>query len=111
MDIQFKEYPRVSVGTVAGRIDAATSGEFESKLNDEINKGYSNIVLDMHDVDFLGSAGLRILNLTKAAAESGGGKLVICDPSQQVVESLKIAGFYDVVIPVIENREEAIASM
>ena len=109
MEIQTVEYKRVSVVSVTGRIDSATAREFESDLNDLTSKGKNNIVLDLGEVDFISSAGLRVLVTTRKAVRSAGGNLVLANPSQRVKETLEIAGL-DVLFDEFEDREAAVAS-
>ncbi len=109
MEIQTVEYKRVSVVTVTGRIDSATARDFESELNDLTSKGKNNIVLDLGEVDFISSAGLRVLVTTRKAVRSAGGNLVLAGPSERVKETLEIAGL-DVLFDEFEDREAAVAS-
>ncbi len=109
MDIEVKEYKRVSVVTVAGRIDGATSGDFENELNTLTEAGRVNLVLDLGAVEFISSAGLRVLVTTRKAVKGAGGEVRLAQPSVQVVETLEIAGL-DVLFEVFPNREAAIAA-
>jgi anti-sigma B factor antagonist len=109
MDIQITDHKRVSVVAVSGRIDGSTAGEFEAALTGVTDAGNNNIVLDMSDVDFVSSAGLRVLVNARKAVNSGGGKIVLAEPSQQVVETLDIAGL-DVLFEQFDDRETAIGT-
>jgi anti-anti-sigma factor len=70
MDIQVTDHKRVSVVTILGRIDGSTAGEFETALTGVTDAGNNNIVLDMSDVDFVSSAGLRVLVNTRKVVNS-----------------------------------------
>jgi anti-sigma B factor antagonist len=109
MDIQIADHKRVSVITVSGRIDGSTAGEFEAALTGVTEGGKYNIVIDMSDVDFVSSAGLRVLVNTRKAVNSAGGKIMLAEPSQQVVETLDIAGL-DVLFEQFDDRETAIGT-
>lgn len=108
MEIDVKEYKRVSVIAVSGRIDSATSSEFENELNNLTETGRVNLVLDLSAVEFISSAGLRVLVTTRKAVKSAGGDVVLAKPSTQVNETLEIAGL-DVLFEKFPNREEAVA--
>jgi len=108
MEIEVKEYKRVSVLTVTGRIDSATSNEFESKLNELTEAGRVNLVLDLSNVEFISSAGLRVLVTTRKGVKGAGGDVVLAKPSSQVIETLEIAGL-DVLFEKYDTREEAVA--
>jgi anti-sigma B factor antagonist len=109
MDIQIADHKRVSVITVSGRIDGSTAGEFEAALTGVTEAGNKNIIIDMSDVDFVSSAGLRVLVNTRKAVNSAGGKILLAEPSQQVVETLDIAGL-DVLFEQFDDRETAIGT-
>ena len=109
MEITVNEYKRVAVITVTGRIDSATSAEFESTINDVIEKGKHNLVLDLSDIEFLSSAGLRILVTTRKALQAAGGDVVLAEPSDRVVETLDTAGL-NVLFERYDTREAAIAA-
>ena len=109
MEITTKEYKRVVVITVTGRVDSATAGEFESSVKEVIESGKINLVSDMAEVEFLASAGLRVLVTTRKTVQGAGGDIVIAQPSQRVVETLDIAGL-DVLFTTFPDRESAIAS-
>ncbi|MBN2555386.1 MAG: STAS domain-containing protein [Anaerolineales bacterium] len=109
MEITQKEYKRVNAVEIAGRIDSATSGEFESVLVDLAERGRNNIVLDMSAVEFISSAGLRVLVTIRKAVQSAGGDVVLAAPSERVTDTLEIAGL-DVLFTTYPDRESAIAS-
>lgn len=108
MEIQIQEYKRVAVVTLGGRIDSASSAELENALQDLINKGKRNLVLDMAQVAFLSSSGLRVMvNAYKACKETG--TLCVAQPSERAASSLSIAGI-DSLFTIYPSREAAIAS-
>ncbi len=109
MEIQITDHKRVSVVAVTGRVDGSTAAEFEAALNGVTDAGQFNIILDMSDVDFVSSAGLRVLVNTRKTVTSAGGKLVLAEPSEQVVETLDIAGL-DVLFEQFPDRETAIGT-
>jgi anti-anti-sigma factor len=109
VEIETQEHKRVVVITVEGRIDSATAADFEDALNDFTEQGKNNIVLDLSEVDFISSAGLRVLVTTRKAVKSAGGDIVLASSSEQVQETLEIAGL-DVLFDQFPDRETAIGS-
>lgn len=109
MEIEVKEYKRVAVVTVSGRVDSATAGEFETALKDLIETGKIRLAIDMADVEFLASAALRVLVTARKAVQGSGGDLVIAQPSQRVIDTLEIAGL-DVLFTSYADRESAIGA-
>jgi anti-anti-sigma factor len=109
VDIQTQEHKRVVVISVKGRIDSATASEFEDALNEFTQQGKNNIVLDLSEVDFISSAGLRVLVTARKAVKGTGGEIVFANSSEQVVETLEIAGL-DVLFDQYPDREMAVGS-
>lgn len=109
MEITTKEYRRVSVVSVSGRIDTATSTQFEETIKDLIDRGQFNLVMDLAEVDFLSSSGLRILVTTRKKLREMGGDIVLANPSQRASDSVEIAGL-DKLFASYLTREEAIGS-
>ena len=77
MDISHKQLERVDVLKVAGRVDHQTAPDLEKALREVINQGRHNIVVDLSDVSYISSAGLKALQSTAKSARSGliGGDL------------------------------------
>ena len=85
MEISTKEYRRVAVVSVSGRIDTSTSAQFEETITELIDKGHFNLVMDFSEVEFLSSSGLRILVTTRKKLREMGGDVVLANPLGEVV--------------------------
>lgn len=109
MEISREAYKRVTVITVSGRVDSSTADQFEAAVADELKSGQRNLTFDLSQVEFLSSAGLRILVMSRKEAQKSGGVVRLADPSDRVKETLEIAGL-DVLFESFPSREEAIAA-
>lgn len=109
MEISVQEYKRLAVVTVKGRVDSATSGELESTIRSLLDRGQANLVLDLGEVDFLSSSGLRVLVSALKDARSAGGELCLARPASQAADAIAIAGL-DALFKTHPDRESAIAS-
>ena len=79
----------------AGRLDTATAPEFEKQLG-EILQGVSELVLDMKKVEYVSSAGLRvILKVQKIMFNQGTMKLI--GVNESVMEVFEITGFSNIL--------------
>jgi len=114
LEINITEEGEVSILHLNGPVDANTQGDLEARAEEVINNGVSNLVFDLAGVTFLGSAGLRALNVI--AIKFGGGNLSekyahirLANPSDEVRRILKNLGFDD-FIGVHENLQQAIES-
>lgn len=66
---------------LAGRLDTNTAPELESELKLD---GVSEIAFDFSELDYISSAGLRVLMTAQKAMMAGGGKMTIAHPNDMV---------------------------
>ena len=106
----------VTVLRVEGDIDAATHKELQDKGSEVIEEGATNILLDLSDVHYMGSAGFRaihaITNMLDHAETVGISKskhLKLFNPSDEVSRVIKTLGF-DSFLEIYRDRVEAINS-
>ena len=92
LDVNTETLKRVNLITVSGRVDSNTAHELEEQLQESIDQGRCNLVLDMSRVEYLSSAGLRILVSTLRSCKRKGGDVRIALPSERVSEVMALAG-------------------
>lgn len=88
-----------------GRLDAISSPTTEKRIFDYINAGHTKLVLNFFGVDYLSSAGMRMLLSTSKKLKSLSGKLVVCCITSNVMDVLKMSGF-DHVLDLASTEEE-----
>ena len=80
---------------VAGRLDTATSPALEAEVKPALG-GISELVFDFKDLDYVSSAGLRVLlSVHKIMAKQGS--MVIKNVSEDIMEVFEITGFSDIL--------------
>ncbi len=109
MEIATKDFKRVAVMSVSGRVDSATAPELEGKLRELVEADKTQIVLDLKDVEYMSSAGLRAMVSTLKAVKRVNGDLRISSPSPRVEEVLRLAGLTS-IFSIHPSQEEAVAS-
>lgn len=92
-----------------GRLDSTTAPAFEKQLLEHL-AGQSNLILDFSGLDFISSAGLRVLLLAAKRIGRDDGRFLLCEVSPPVLEVLEISGFLG-MIEVVGSRGEALAEM
>jgi anti-sigma B factor antagonist/stage II sporulation protein AA (anti-sigma F factor antagonist) len=107
MDIAEEQKGDVLIVTVKGRLDAISSPTAERHVFDLINDGANKLILDLSSVDYLSSAGMRMLLSTTKKLKSQSGKLVLCSVTPNVMDVLKISGF-DHVLDIVKTQDEAL---
>jgi anti-sigma B factor antagonist len=84
----------VTVLYLKGSLDANTSGELESKADELVGEGNTNLLLDLNGLDYMGSAGLRAFNaISHKLKENGTGAVKLLNPSEPVSKVIKTLGF------------------
>jgi anti-sigma B factor antagonist len=109
MEISTEELKRVSVIAVSGRVDSATAPDLENSLKTLVESDKTQIVLDLKNVEYMSSAGLRAMVSTLKAVKRVNGDLRLASPSPRVEEVLRLAGLTS-IFSIHPSREEAVAS-
>ena len=106
MNITVKEQEAVTVVQLEGNLDTNTAPEAEQRFNDLISSGASKILVDFGPLDYISSAGLRVLLVTAKKLGAGGGKLRICGLNETVREVFDMSGF-STILQVFDREDEA----
>lgn len=77
---------------IIGSIDSTTAQETEKILKDLVPK-FDKMELNFASLDYISSAGLRVLKVTHVAMKKKGGRLVLTNVNSTVMEVLQITGF------------------
>lgn len=77
----------------AGRVDSVSSAELERLVVGRLDGGERRIVVDLGAVDYISSAGLRVLLLLAKRLKPPAGGLVLCGMGPSVRTVLELAGF------------------
>jgi anti-sigma B factor antagonist len=109
MEISTEEQKQVSVIAVSGRVDSATAPELENSLKKLVESEKTQIVLDLKNVEYMSSAGLRAMVSTLKAVKRVNGDLRLASPSPRVEEVLRLAGLTS-IFSIHPTRDEAVAS-
>lgn len=98
----------VLVVAVRGDLNAASCGRLEQELNARMDAGRNRLVLDLGEVRYVSSAGLRVFLL--AARKAGkAGKFVLARPAEAVRGVLEMTGFLG-IMTVEADLEAAVAA-
>jgi anti-anti-sigma factor len=100
----------IEICRISGKLDANTASEVEKNLQDAINSGNKKLVLDLQGLDYLSSAGIRVLLQAYKRMESSKGEMVLTSLNEKVLEIFAIAGL-DHFFVLTDNEEEAINKM
>ncbi|GAB4145510.1 MAG: STAS domain-containing protein [Candidatus Promineifilaceae bacterium] len=90
--INVESFKRVDLVTVAGRVDSSNASELDTVLQSLLNNNRHNIVLDLGQVSYMSSAGLRAVVSALRESKKNGGDLRLASPSERVTEVLELSG-------------------
>ncbi len=109
MHVRETETNRATILSVEGRLDSMTSQSFEQQLMGKIDAGNSKIILDFGSLDYISSAGLRVLLMGAKRLQSEGGTFVVCGLKEHIHEVFEISGFLT-ILTVLDNIDDAIGT-
>ena len=110
MEILKRKEKDALVISLKGRLDAVTSPVFEKDLTDLMAGGERFLVLDLEDLDYISSAGLRSILLVVKRLKEKQGKLLLASLKSVVREVFEISGF-STIIPIFESVDSALSSV
>jgi len=79
-----------------GRLDTTTTPALEEVVNKELD-GVTELIYDLKDLEYISSAGLRMLLASQKKMTAQGGTMVLINVQEQVNEVLEITGFLDIL--------------
>ena len=101
----------VAVCRIRGRLDGATSATADTYLISLAEQTEtSGIVLDLSDLDYMSSAGLRVLLMAAKRAKKSSSRLVLAAPREGVQQVLEISGFAS-ILDIHPTRQEAVGTL
>jgi anti-sigma B factor antagonist len=94
MDIQVKIIDQVTVVAMTGDIDGNSAPEAQVRIL-PLAKPNAKIILDLHKVPFMSSAGLRLLLVVYRTLSGNGGKVALVGLSEEIADTMRLTGFLD----------------
>lgn len=96
MTIEIKRNTEETVIKIAGRLDTTTAPALDKTINEDVS-GVKNLVLDIKELEYISSAGLRVLlSAQKKMQKIGSMKVVnVCEA---VMEVFEMTGFADILV-------------
>jgi len=89
--------------TIKGRLDARTAPEAKRFIEENVDKQDIRLILDLCDLEFISSAGMRLILQLSKEVHQKGGQIVLCclnDIVREVIGSIKL--------PIVESVTAAI---
>jgi len=110
MNVTTSQFKRCDVIHVEGRVDSSTAPQLNAAFESLIESGRFHIVLDLANVNFMSSAGLRaMINAQKACKRYNRGAVVLASVPSNIHSALDLAGFIP-LFPIFDDVISAVGS-
>ncbi|MGA7875856.1 MAG: STAS domain-containing protein [Desulfoferrobacter sp.] len=107
MEVTEKRQNGVVILVPKGRLDSNTSDEFEKKLLGLVGAGETNLIIDFKELDYISSAGLRVLLKAAKELKRKNGQLAFCAVKDYIKEIFELSGFVS-FFPIHLTLEESL---
>jgi len=109
MDLMEEQVGGVVVVLVKGRLDSTTSPVLGDRLSQILSVTKVRLVVDFSQLEYISSAGFRVLLQAAKRADQNAAKLVLCGVSGQTRKLFDLGGFLD-LFAMTATREEGITA-
>lgn len=107
MELQYSELENdIRLIKLIGRLDIPGVGAVETRFAGYCSGDNVRVVVDLSQVDFLASIGIRLLMLTAKSLARRGGRMVLLNPIPDVHNVLEITGI-PAIMPIYSSFESA----
>ena len=109
MDISEDRKTDAVVLALSGKLDTASAKSFEEKILGVIDSGSQRVVVDLAQLEYVSSSGLRVFLLAAKRLQAAQGKIVLCALKDHIRQIFDLAGFSS-ILSIYASRDEAVKS-
>ena len=110
MEAEISQKNNTTVFTLSGRLDSHSAPIFEKQVHHYIISPAGHLVLNFTNLDYISSAGLRIILNTAKAFKPSPYQFITCSMQDHVQEVFEISGF-DSFITICETLDESLTTI
>nr|WP_194844347.1 STAS domain-containing protein [Candidatus Clavichlamydia salmonicola] len=93
MTSEASKRPNAFLFSVKGRLDGVTSPDIKNQIDTILSTGYQNLIIDCSALEYISSAGIRVLLQGYHQAEKNHGKIALTGVSNDTEQVLFVTGF------------------
>ena len=108
MEIFQEKNNEVEIFSIKGSLDSNTCSELETRITEVLESGHRKLILNLEDLEYISSAGIRVMLKTTKDLKRMEGNIVLCALQDYVREVFDIAGF-DGYLNIENNLDAALA--
>jgi anti-anti-sigma factor len=106
MNILQQAQDGIVILNIVGRLDAVSSIDADREFGKVLDAGNDKLLIDLSQLEYISSAGLRVLLVVAKRIQQKGGKVVLCNLLPNVTEVFEISGFSS-IFKIFKSTEEA----
>lgn len=81
---------------LSGRLETSTAPQLQEIVDKEL-EGINELRMDMENIEYVSSAGLRVLLAASKKMKAMGGNMIVCHVNAEVMEVFEITGFKEIL--------------
>ncbi|MFA7229922.1 MAG: STAS domain-containing protein [Victivallaceae bacterium] len=93
MNISRQQQDGIVSLVISGRLDAVSAVDADKEFSKVLDDGHDRLLIDLSGLEYISSAGLRVLLVVAKRMQQKGGKVVLCLLTPNVKEVFEISGF------------------
>ena len=90
-----------------GQLNSGNAAAAEAEIMEHLARGTNQLLLDFSELDYISSAGLRVVLVAAKRLKQSAGQLVLCGLRPHIREVFDISGFLT-ILTVAETRQQAL---
>ena len=110
MTIAIEPTDKAHIIALEGQVNSSNAATVETEVLAVVNQGAKNVLLNMTELSYISSAGLRVVLVLAKRLKQERGRLVLCAMQPHVHEVFDISGFL-AILDVQATRQEALARL
>ncbi len=97
MKVSVEEQDHTLLAIVHGKVDTSNASDFEKEIVSKLDEKCRKIHIDISDMEYISSAGLRALLRLKKRMDANEGSMAVEGANEVVYETFMITGFLDLL--------------
>jgi stage II sporulation protein AA (anti-sigma F factor antagonist) len=110
MNITLNKDGKTLTASIEGRLDAVTSSDMEKQLNEAIGEEQLSVIVDLAQLEYISSAGLRVVLSLAKTVKAAGETFVLCSLKDSVEQVFEISGFSG-ILNIAADKEAALTQI
>ena len=107
MATQYEILGNILLVSFRGRLNSANAAQIEAEILLHINQGVNQLLLDLSELEYISSAGLRVVLVAAKRLKQSAGLMVLCGIRGSIHEIFEVSGFLS-ILSVTQTRSEAL---